>query len=152
MEVGNFTIKASAWYCKGPSIKTKLTVLIFIKHDNNESLNLWKCYQFNKTRLNILIFSDAGLKLEDPPSGSGTIWLEGLDCKAEHKSLFDCSHRGWGVHSCEHNQDAGVSCYNMGEIFKVHLSLIILYVYCTTLDSDMLIASKIVIITIISTF
>ena len=44
--------------------------------------------------------------------GEGPILLDGLRCTGEEESLLDCRHRGIGIHSCRHYQDAGVLCYN----------------------------------------
>jgi len=43
-------------------------------------------------------------------AGNGTIWLDELRCNGRETSIADCSHRGWGNHSCSHSQDASVSC------------------------------------------
>ncbi|XP_028407307.1 neurotrypsin-like [Dendronephthya gigantea] len=43
-------------------------------------------------------------------SGSGQIWLDDVDCTGAEGSVARCSHRGWGVHDCSHNSDAGVEC------------------------------------------
>ncbi|KAJ8254135.1 hypothetical protein COCON_G00207470 [Conger conger] len=43
-------------------------------------------------------------------SGSGTIWLDDLDCKGTESSLSSCTFKGWGVTDCTHSEDAGVIC------------------------------------------
>jgi len=46
-------------------------------------------------------------------SGSKSIFLDDLDCgppSSGASSLFDCSHRGWGVNNCDHSEDVAVTC------------------------------------------
>ena len=42
--------------------------------------------------------------------GSGTIWMDDVQCSGTEASLFDCTHRGWGSHNCHHHEDASVVC------------------------------------------
>ena len=42
--------------------------------------------------------------------GSDPIWLDDVGCSGGEASIFDCSHRGWGVVGCSHSEDAGVLC------------------------------------------
>ena len=42
--------------------------------------------------------------------GSGRIWLDDVDCAGDESSLGSCSHMEWGLHNCDHNEDAGASC------------------------------------------
>ena len=42
--------------------------------------------------------------------GSGGIFLSNVLCTGTESSLFDCPHAGIGVHTCQHFDDAGVSC------------------------------------------
>ena len=42
--------------------------------------------------------------------GFDQIWLDNLNCTGEEESLSNCSNLGWGVHNCNHAEDAGVFC------------------------------------------
>ncbi|KFM05576.1 Deleted in malignant brain tumors 1 protein, partial [Aptenodytes forsteri] len=43
-------------------------------------------------------------------SGSGTIWLDDVNCNGEEELLTECSLQAWGEHNCRHSEDAGVVC------------------------------------------
>ena len=40
------------------------------------------------------------------------IWLDDVRCSGTETSIFNCPHRGWGIHNCGHDEDVAVSCYN----------------------------------------
>jgi len=43
--------------------------------------------------------------------GAGPIFLDQLRCSGTENSLLECNRfAGLGLHSCDHFQDAGVSC------------------------------------------
>jgi hypothetical protein len=52
----------------------------------------------------------------DVPKGTGQIWLDKLRCSGREQNLISCSHGGWGIHDCRHNQDAGVACSARGKV------------------------------------
>ncbi|XP_075758630.1 antigen WC1.1-like isoform X1 [Pelodiscus sinensis] len=48
--------------------------------------------------------------------GSGPTWLILVDCNGEESALWDCRHAGWGVFTCHHSFDTGVTCSGHIEI------------------------------------
>uniref|UniRef100_A0A8C5E7K0 SRCR domain-containing protein n=1 Tax=Gouania willdenowi TaxID=441366 RepID=A0A8C5E7K0_GOUWI len=47
--------------------------------------------------------------------GSGPIWLDDVHCSGNELSITECSHLGFGIHNCNHHEDASVVCE--GETF-----------------------------------
>ncbi|NWX73457.1 DMBT1 protein, partial [Alca torda] len=48
--------------------------------------------------------------------GSGSIFLDDVQCRGDEPSLQMCRHNGWGVHNCWHTEDASVICADVLEI------------------------------------
>ena len=46
--------------------------------------------------------------------GTGQIWLDNVNCHSSAERLDRCTSHGWGVHNCDHNEDAGVVCAPSG--------------------------------------
>ena len=42
--------------------------------------------------------------------GSGSIWLDNVDCTGSETSLISCQANPIGDHNCGHYEDAGVRC------------------------------------------
>lgn len=42
--------------------------------------------------------------------GSGTIWMDDVNCYGTEQSLTECPFRGFGYHDCASSEDAGVIC------------------------------------------
>ena len=52
--------------------------------------------------------------------GTGPIFLDQLGCSGTESSLIDCNRfAGLGLHSCDHSQDAGVSCISKEIIYLI---------------------------------
>lgn len=43
--------------------------------------------------------------------GSDPMWLDDVQCEGEEASLLNCPHTEWGIHNCEHEEDASIVCY-----------------------------------------
>ncbi|XP_065408356.1 deleted in malignant brain tumors 1 protein [Chrysemys picta bellii] len=42
--------------------------------------------------------------------GRGNIFLDDVQCRGNEHFVWQCQHRGWGIHNCGHSEDAGVIC------------------------------------------
>ena len=51
-------------------------------------------------------------------NGDGQIWLDDVQCVGTENRLIDCPARPLGVHSCSHDEDAGVSCPPISITYK----------------------------------
>lgn len=60
-----------------------------------------------------------------------TVWLSRVQCIGNESSLSQCAHAGWGKHTCNSSQAAGVTC--LGRDRSEYVSLF----YSITVRSDM---------------
>ncbi|XP_077981071.1 scavenger receptor cysteine-rich domain-containing protein DMBT1-like [Glandiceps talaboti] len=51
-----------------------------------------------------------GRVVSSPLPGSGSIWLDDVQCTGTETRLAQCRHRGWSEHNCVHSEDVVVSC------------------------------------------
>uniref|UniRef100_W5LX02 SRCR domain-containing protein n=1 Tax=Lepisosteus oculatus TaxID=7918 RepID=W5LX02_LEPOC len=51
--------------------------------------------------------------------GSGTIWLDEVNCTGSELHLWDCCHSGLNQSDCRHKEDAGVTCTGEGSLSTV---------------------------------
>ncbi|NWZ59994.1 DMBT1 protein, partial [Haliaeetus albicilla] len=45
--------------------------------------------------------------------GQGPIWLDDVHCMGTEAALSECRTKAWGVHGCEHGEDASVVCSDL---------------------------------------
>ncbi|TRY98531.1 hypothetical protein DNTS_025151 [Danionella cerebrum] len=55
--------------------------------------------------------------------GSGSIWLDDMNCKGSESLLSECCFKGWGVTDCSHKEDAGVVCQTDANILSIQFSV-----------------------------
>ncbi|XP_030836819.1 uncharacterized protein LOC115922307 [Strongylocentrotus purpuratus] len=78
--------------------------------------------------------------------GSGSIFLDKVQCQGTETDIERCDHDGIGVHNCSHNEDASVICIPKGgtpvhTIFHTNLTLTIIIGLCVFLSSVFLVAT-----------
>ena len=72
--------------------------------------------------------------------GSGTIWMDDVQCVGNESSIVNCQHRGWNVHNCGHSEDASVICsskYDLKYVSIVMYRYYVLNISCGFLKTRM---------------
>ena len=65
--------------------------------------------------------------------GTGTIWLDEVECTGNEKSILDCRHQGLGASSqCRHHEDAGVICGNI--TCEDVLNMLVIFQHCVNVN------------------
>ena len=54
--------------------------------------------------------------------GTGLIFFDNVECRGNETNLDHCTHRGVGVHNCDHSEDAGVICSQQGIVCVLNLT------------------------------
>ncbi|NWX51241.1 DMBT1 protein, partial [Steatornis caripensis] len=67
---------------------------------------------------------DCGLVVSAPRrahfgQGQGPIWLDDVRCTGVEAALSECRTKGWGIHGCEHGEDASVVCSGSSEALRL---------------------------------
>ncbi|NXT01305.1 DMBT1 protein, partial [Jacana jacana] len=51
--------------------------------------------------------------------GQGPIWLDDVHCMGTEAALSECRAKTWGIHGCEHGEDASVVCSGSSEVLRL---------------------------------
>ena len=69
--------------------------------------------------------------------GSGEILLDNVGCSGSESTIVNCRHNGWGLHNCQHSEDASVICSSMlspQAIFKAPFPLLSVCICHNSID------------------
>ena len=71
--------------------------------DNNAAMVVCRQLGFNPAGATAVYSSVFG-------RGTGTIWLDNVNCNGLEPNIDSCPHSTWGSHNCGHFEDVGVIC------------------------------------------
>nr|KAG5712123.1 hypothetical protein BaRGS_020849 [Batillaria attramentaria] len=55
--------------------------------------------------------------------GTGTIWLDNVNCSGGESTVFTCPHNGLATHDCSHSEDVGIDCQPVNAKGRVEVSV-----------------------------
>ena len=75
--------------------------------------------------------------------GTGQIWIDDLSCTGAESNIAACRHSGYGIHNCDHREDAGVYCPSE---WKVLLLVVVVVMVVFVLLVMLLVAGVVVVV------
>ena len=76
--------------------------------------------------INIIIIAGA-VAYFTVTAGTGSIFLDNVQCTGTESRIIDCPHNGVGTHNCVHSEDVGVRCQL--RMFSVYIILNLAYLH-----------------------
>ena len=69
-----------------------------------------KCHSLQSDSIGILYLGATAVLFAAFGAGTGSIWLDNVQCVGSESSLSNCPANAIGTHNCAHSEDAGVRC------------------------------------------
>lgn len=67
-------------------------------------------YKHSHDYIALLTAGAIGVQRATFGQGTGSIWLDNVNCRGTELRLADCTASAIGSHNCQHYEDAGVRC------------------------------------------